>query len=224
MRSETRRLVLALALSLALPFAAGCSQKQPTSSPEPKASEAPAAEEEPDKDRKKDPEAELQELQNEGATESTTDSTATPATGNKIGAAGIGFVTVPDSWKEFHDVDGNSSIQWCDGTPYTVISLNTVDTSGLSDEQRAEFDAEDAANSIWQRMLDDGVSEDAIQGARVKLAGRDALQVYGLYPDGSYLVCWLATDDAGTIRYVAAEGTENTIMDAVNIVQDTYEY
>ena len=73
-------------------------------------------------------------------------------------------------------------------------------------------------------MLDDGVSEDAIQGARVKLAGRDALQVYGLYPDGSYLVCWLATDDAGTIRYVAAEGTENTIMDAVNIVQDTYEY
>ena len=150
MRSETRRLALALALSLALPFAAGCSQKQPTSTPEPKASEAPAAEEEPDKDRKKDPEAELQELQNEGATESTTDSTATPATGNKIGAAGIGFVTVPDSWKEFHDVDGNSSIQWCDGTPYTIISLNTFDMSSVPEDQRADFGLAGGLGLEWK--------------------------------------------------------------------------
>ena len=30
-------------------------------------------------------------------------------------------------------------------------------------------------------------------------------------------------DDAGVIRYVSAEGTEASIMEAVNIVQDTYE-
>ena len=76
---------------------------------------------------------------------------------------------------------------------------------------------------VWTNILNDGVGEDAVQGARVTLANRDALQVYALYPDGSYLVCWLLDDGNGTIRYVSAEGPESTIYDTVDMVQNTYE-
>ena len=140
-----------------------------------------------------------------------------------VGAEGVGFVDIPASWVEFKDTDGNSSLQWCDGTPYTVVSLNTFDLSGMSEEDRASFTPEDAANSVWTNMLNDGAVEESVTGARVTLAGRDAVQVYGTYPDGSILVCWLVQDDAGVIRYVAAEGTNETIMEAFDIVDKTYQ-
>lgn len=140
-----------------------------------------------------------------------------------VGAEGVGFVDIPSTWVDFKDVDGNSSLQWCDGTPYTVVSLNTFDLSGLPEEDRASFTTEDAANSVWTNMLSDGAVEDSVTGARVTLAGRDAVQVYGTFPDGSTLVCWLVQDDAGVIRYAAAEGTDETIMEAFDIVDKTYQ-
>ena len=142
----------------------------------------------------------------------------------RVGQAGIGFVTIPDSWTEFQDVDGNTSLQWCDGTPYTVISLNTFDLSSVPEDQRADFTVEDAANSVYANILNDGVSEEDVEGARVQLAGRDALQVYAFYPDGGFLVTWTLADDEGVIHYVAAEGTEDTIMDSVSIVENTYSF
>ena len=211
MSSKVQQFAIVLALSLSLPFVAGCSEK-PTTGTDTQESETAVQEQ-------KEPEAE--ETKDEAA---TTDTAAPATSGQRVGAEGTGFVTVPDNWIEFHDTDGNTSIQWCDGTPFTVISLNTFDTTGVPEDQLADFDAEAAANSVWQSILDSGADEDAIQGARVQLAGRDAVQVYTIFPDGGYLVCWLAEDDNGVIRYVAAEGTEDTTMDSVNIVQDTYEF
>lgn len=140
-----------------------------------------------------------------------------------VGADGVGFVDIPATWVEFQDTDGNTALQWCDGTPYTVVSLDTFDTSGLPEDERASFTPEDAANSVWNNMLNDGAVEDSITGARVTLADRDAVQVYGIHPDGSILVCWLVQDDEGVIRYAAAEGTDETIMDAFDIVNLTYQ-
>lgn len=179
-----------------------------------------------DKEQEKGSDSNVDEAAN--ASESTDDAEASAETenaveGQRVGAEGTGFVTIPSDWVEFHDVDGNSSLQWCDGTPYTVISLNTFDMESVPEDQREGFGSEDAADSVWANILNDGVAEDHIQGAHVKLAGRDAVQVYALYPDGSFLVTWLLQDDAGTIRYVAAEGTDETIMGSVGIVESTYE-
>ena len=66
-------------------------------------------------------------------------------------------MSIPSTWVEFQDTDGNSSIQWCDGTPYTIISLNTFDMSSVPEDQRADFDVEDAANAVWANMLNDGL-------------------------------------------------------------------
>lgn len=216
--SKTCRVLFALALSLMMPLAAGCSggqQAQPSEQAEQKPVEQESAEQVKD-----DEKAPAETDAKDGA--SSADSVATTS-GKRVGADGIGFVTVPDTWVEFHDVDGNSSIQWC-ADDKTIISLNTFDVNSLPEDMREGFTAEDAANVVWNNMIyDDGAKEEDVQGARVTLAGREALQVYAYFPDASYLVCWLLQDDAGVIRYVSAEGTEASIMEAVSIVQDTYE-
>ena len=158
-----------------------------------------------------------------GAATDAAATTGTQAEDKRVGSDGIGYVTIPATWMEFKDTDGNSSLQWCDGTPYTVISLNTFNMDSVPEDQRESFGPENAAESVWMNMINDGADEESIQGAHVKLAGRDAVQVYGVYPDGGFLVTWLLTDDAGTIRYVSAEGTQDTISDTVSIVESTYE-
>lgn len=212
------RVLFALALSLTMPLAAGCSGGQQAQSSE--QAEQKPAEQEPAEQVKEDEKTSAEADKKDDT--SSSDTVATTS-GQRVGAEGIGFVTVPDNWVEFHDVDGNSSIQWC-ADDKTIISLNTFDVSSLPEEMREGFTAEDAANVVWDNMIyDDGAKEEDVQGARVTLAGREALQVYAYFPDATYLVCWLLQDDAGVIRYVSAEGTEASIMEAVNIVQDTYE-
>ena len=140
-----------------------------------------------------------------------------------VGAEGIGFVDIPASWIEFHDAEGGDDLQWCDGTPYTIVTLNVIDLSDLDESQRSELTLEQAATNILSHMVDEGADQDSIGGAHLTLGGRDALQAYGRYADGSTLVFWLVPDDAGNSRYVAAEGTDDTIMDAVGIVEDSYQ-
>lgn len=227
--SRASRLALALALCLSMPLAAGCSSDDGGATDDTKKEEEVVLT--GDDITETDLDGEDKDDTDDGSwldLDTDTDDADDGATGDAgeqtqhVGADGIGFVDVPASWVEFKDVDGNSSIQWCDGTPYTIISLNTFNVDSVPEEERADFDAEDAANSVWANMLNDGCEEDSVQGAHVTLAGREALQVYGAYPDGSFLVCWLLEDDQGVIRYVAAEGTQDTIMDAVDIVEDTY--
>ena len=214
MISRTSHIVLSLALALSLPCAVGCSSGTSTAEKTDEAVE-----------QVKEDEVKLTDEDVSSKDESANDSASTQKTQEtkRIGAEGVGFMEVPANWVEFKDVDGNTSIQWCDGTPYTIVSLNTFDIDSVPEELRDESNAMTAANSVWTNILNDGVSEDAIKGARVTLAGREALQVYAQYPDGSYLVCWLVEDDNGGVRYVAAEGPENTIFNTVGMVEDTYE-
>ena len=219
--TRSRNIALMLALALALPLSAGCSSGAPSAEQDADAVEQTKEEEvKPTEEDESVTEEDIAVTEEEDEEETAVEA---PAATQRVGADGIGYVSVPNNWVEFKDVDGNSSIQWCDGTPYTIISLNTFDMSSVPEDQRADFDVEDAANSVWVNMLNDGLEEDAIQGARVTLADHDALQVYGLYPDGSFLVCWLLDDGSGTIRYVSAEGPESTIYDTVEMIQNTYE-
>ncbi len=223
--SRASRLALALALCLSMPLATGCSSSNDAPADDTTKEEEVVLTDEDVKETDLLDDAEDEKESDAEDADDATDTDSDDDTDDQtqhVGADGIGFVDVPASWVEFKDVDGNSSIQWCDGTPYTIISLDTFNVDSVPEEERADFDAEDAAKSVWANMLNAGCEEDSVQGGRVTLAGRDALQVYGVYPNGSFLVCWLLQDDQGVIRYVAAEGTQDTIMDAVDVVEDTY--
>lgn len=214
------RIALALVLSLCLMPLAGCGGTDGGSP-----AEGDTTQKEEDVILTEDDVIDEQDATDEEESEAEDDATATTAEGQRVGEDGIGYVTIPDTWVEFRDIDGNTSLQWNDGTPYTVISLNTFDISHMSEEDQAEFDVTDAANSVYNNILNGGeVSEEDIEGARVTLAGREALQVYAAYPKGSFLTTWCLADDEGVIHYVAAEGTFDTFLDCISIVEETYSF
>ena len=49
----------------------------------------------------------------------------------------------------------------------------------------------------------------SVTGARVKLGGYDAVQCYGLYPDGQFLVVWFFRGDDGLMRKITVEFTSD---------------
>ena len=221
-------LSLALVLSLGIVGTVGCSSG---SSEETNAAAAAteSTEKEEDVVLTDDDVTEFDADELEAEVEAETDSEAEVGTvpdeeTKHVGADGIGFVDIPASWIEFKDAEGGDDLQWCDGTPYTIVTLNVINLSeALSEEERADFTIETALNNIANHLLEEGMDEESITGAHVTLAGRDAVQVYGMYPDeGLMLVVWLVEDDAGNYRYVSAEGTTETILNSVAIVESSY--
>lgn len=204
----------ALALSLGAAVMTGCSSG---STDEPAAPVAEETKEEATTDKEATPEA--VDSDDEAETDTKTDADASNVATQHVGADGVGFVDIPADWKPFQDASGGDDLQWCDGTPYTIVTLNVIE---LSEQDRASLTLDDAANNIAAHLLDEGMDEESLNGAHVTLAGRDATQLYGMYPDGSVLVVWLLEDDSGNYRYVSAEGTTDTVVDAVSIVEVSY--
>lgn len=130
----------------------------------------------------------------------------------KVGTPEYGYVNVPSDWANFVDVDGNNSFQVCSIDKSTIISLNI-----MQGEESAGL--EDYASSIAYRMEQDGGKE--LQAARVKIKNIDAVQVYGKYDDGNYiLVTWVFEAEDGKVHYIAAEGTRDKILDAVGYIEN----
>ena len=227
-------LSLALVLSLGIVGTVGCSSGG-SDEKEPATTATESAEKEEDVVLTDDDVTEFDvdedeaEVETEAVDESEDDSevevgTVSDEETKHVGAAGVGFVDIPESWTEFKDAEGGTDLQWCDGTPYTIVTLNVIDLSeALSEEERKDFTIEVALNNIANHLLEEGMDEESITGAHVTLAGRDAVQVYGMFPEeGAMLVVWLVEDDAGNYRYVSAEGTTETILDSVAIVEGSY--
>lgn len=150
-----------------------------------------------------------------GATEE--DSSGSSKT-RQVGAEKYGFITVPDTWKNFTDPDaasitGDPVKQYCDETGKLIITLNCTEDP--------QSDAKSAASSCWAQMEQDGASD--IQGATVQIADCEAYQVYGYYTDDDVmLVIWVFTDSDGILHYISAEGPIDSVMDAVKLVEKTF--
>lgn len=159
------------------------------------------------------------------ATESkqTSDTSAQTADTKRVGKEGVGFVSVPNDWVSFKDVEGGTDVQFSSPDTSCIITLNTFDMSTVPEDQRATFDAMAAANAVGNNIAADEGVED-VQGATVTLAGRTAYQIYAAYSDGSFLVTWSLADDDGAIHYVAAEGPSDSIMDVVEMVEGSYSF
>ncbi|MCR5845836.1 MAG: hypothetical protein K6G78_04625 [bacterium] len=142
-----------------------------------------------------------------------------------IGNSDVGHVTIPASWVEFDDVDVDDDagiIQYC-GDPSTIITLSAGPASNAGDLTGFNSASEKIANVIYADMVDE-VGEENVEGASVTLAGQQAYQVYGAYPDGTFLVNWVLEDSAGNVHFVSAEGTADTIEEAVGYVEGSYTF
>lgn len=219
------RVTLALILSLSITGVVGCGS---SGSSEPAPTDAAEKEEDvvlqEDDVTEFDPDAREEEPEAEEPEAEEVADVAPAEETQHVGADGVGYVDIPASWVEFKDAEGGDDLQWCDGTPYTIITLNVIDLGAtLTPEQRETFTTETAANNILAHVIEEGMDQESARGAHVTLAGRDAVQAYGSYPDGSTLVFWIVEDDQGNYRYVSAEGTDDTILDTVGIIEASYQ-
>jgi hypothetical protein len=134
----------------------------------------------------------------------------------RVGEDGVGYVTVPSSWTEFNDVDNPEATQYC-ADDKTIVTMQSYA------DQKGELTPKQAATNIYANMEDEDV--EGLTGATVTLADQEAYQVYGYYADDDiFLVAWLLEDSDGVVHYVSAEGTQDTVSEAVAVVESSYSF
>ncbi len=148
------------------------------------------------------------------ATEVTSTTLSTTTELKRVGKDNYGYLSVPENWVDFKDVDVTIPIvQVSDPTGTSIITLNTWNTEGST--------AELSATSLWNKLEEEGVKD--VTGAKVPLDIYSAFQVYGFYEtENTILIMWLFDTDDGNVHYVSAESTPETIMNVVQLVESSF--
>lgn len=121
--------------------------------------------------------------------------------GMVIGDKKYGYITVPNNWVKFYDVDGTTALQYSYAGVY-IVTMDYIreDTTHTAKEYAKSF--------LAQKKKDTSVS--GVKGATVKIGRNNeytAYQVYMYFPsDGTYLVTYWFESEDGVIRYLALEG------------------
>ncbi|MBR2522842.1 MAG: zinc ribbon domain-containing protein [Clostridiales bacterium] len=141
------------------------------------------------------------------ATDSTTESTSGGYSGSLsvLGSTENGYIDLTqgawDPWTEATTwpdsvVKVDQAFNSNSGAIITMVTYNT------------DQDADTMARTSMAHMDSQGVS--GITGAHVTIGGYNASQAYGLYPDGTYFVCWyFRTDEDDYLHYIAVEFPES---------------
>ena len=56
---------------------------------------------------------------------SSRDKKSSQTTGTqRVGSDDYGYISIPDNWIKFTDVDGGDSVQYTDGSGYNIVTMN----------------------------------------------------------------------------------------------------
>lgn len=145
--------------------------------------------------------------------------------GQRIGSKEYGFISVPQDWNEFIDLDENTSIQYSNILGTSIVSLNVFDLSTVPEDLLDDFDLEMAATSVWHN-LDAGGVED-IEAGHTVLDGRPAIQICGRFISQDHklpsMICaWMVEADDGNYHYLAVEAAQEDFVPVYLLVENTY--
>ena len=140
-----------------------------------------------------------EETRAETTTESDASESRSGAWLESVGNEKTGTVKLTQGkWAVFHEAGGFSSEvkehEQAMDLNGSIIGLFVLDVT---------YSPEELAKSTMYSMEQAGAKK--VTGARVKLGGYDAVQCYGMYPDGKILVCWYFKGNDGLIRKVTVE-------------------
>ena len=74
----------------------------------------------------------------------------------RVGSDDYGYISIPDNWIKFTDVDGGDSVQYTDGSGYNIVTMNTYTKEKANIGEGEEFNAETIAQRIayhWKSMI-----------------------------------------------------------------------
>jgi len=175
--------------------------------------------------------------QNKETTSTKTESTSTSDTSNKqqsetnketedtqiIGSDEYGYVKVPKNWFRFKDLKGGNDIQYSDGSPYNIVTLNIFRPSqlGISETEYASIDPIYVANSVLSGQKNTSAFQ-KVWGAKSKIGEYDAYVVNSITTSGKYFVTWVFRANDGKIHYASLEGNEATIEELLPMIEKSW--
>jgi len=123
----------------------------------------------------------------------------TPENSFRVGSPEFGYISIPNTWSKFKDVDGNSTLQYTDDGTW-IVTIYAMPTTSLS--------AKDWANSVYKAISDAGGQN--LTATTSTIDSYSALMVTAYYPvQGKYLSTWFFESKSGKTHYLAIEGPDN---------------
>ena len=140
-----------------------------------------------------------------------------------IGSDEYGYVKVPKSWVNFKDINGGNDIQSSDTSAYNVVTLNIFRPSqlGISEAEYASIDPKLVANSVYTKHKNSQLFE-KMSGTKSKIGGYDAYVVNSITTTGKYFVTYIFKADDGKIHYTSLEGTKDTLLEIIPLVEESW--
>ena len=131
----------------------------------------------------------------------------------RVGKEDFGFVTVPEMWVDFKDVNESTTAQYSDISGSYIVSLDNNKNVEIEDPE------------LWAQVIllqMDSYGSTDFEGATIEYMGYPCYQCYGTFPDGTIWVVHIFTVDDGSIRYLSIEGPISGFMEIYELVSESY--
>lgn len=159
----------------------------------------------------------------EGSTPMTTSSDKKTEETQVIGSDEYGFVKVPKSWIKFNEVQGGNDIQYSDGTDVNIVTLNTfkAEQFGISDNEFQKLETVRISDSIFTSK-ESNPEFTKVWGSKSTIGGYEAYVVNAISKSGKYIFTWIFKSSDGKFRYVALEGTPETLKNLLPMIEESW--
>lgn len=119
--------------------------------------------------------------------------------GKRIGSEKLGYVTVPNDWVEFTDVDNPNVFQYSNRAGQYIVTMNSANSRALPESvvsEMAEYVESEGAKASYKTIT---------------INKYDGYVVNALYDSGTYIdIYFLLDSDTNTVHYISIEGPDNT--------------
>lgn len=140
-----------------------------------------------------------------------------------IGSDEYGFVKVPKSWIKFNEVQGGNDIQYSDGTDVNIVTLNTfkAEQFGISDNEFQKLETVRISDGIFTSK-ESNPEFTKVWGSKSTIGGYEAYVVNAISKSGKYIITWIFKSSDGKFRYVALEGTPETLKNLLPMIEESW--
>ena len=140
-----------------------------------------------------------------------------------IGSDEYGFVKVPKCWIKFNEVQGGNDIQYSDGTDVNIVTLNTfkAEQFGIPDNEFQKLETVRISDSIFTSK-ESNPEFTKVWGSKSTIGGYEAYVVNAISKSGKYIITWIFKSSDGKFRYVALEGTPETLKNLLPMIEESW--
>ena len=147
------------------------------------------------------------------------DSSKTTGT-QRVGSDDYGYISIPDNWIKFTDVDGGDSVQYTDGSGYNIVTMNAYTKEKANIGEGEEFNAETIAQRIAYHWKDNKEVDD-FWGAKSTVAGNEAFQINVILKSTQNLTVWVFKQ-GDKVYMMSFEGDEDTLYEFIPYIEETW--